>query len=138
MKGYLSDKDYSFIYSNSARVCVDILIKKGKGIWLVKRSTPPYKWKWNFAGGRIRFRETISDAIKRLSKTELGISVSNPVMVGFTEALREIQNREKRHSISLVFKCIVNKLPTKGKVCYKTDNLHPVHKRFLIDHQYYE
>lgn len=100
---YLSDEDYNFIYSRAPRICVDLLIRSTSGILLTKRSIEPYKDHWHFPGGRIKFRETVQDAIQRILKGELGQVLDvNPSMIGFCEFLEEVQNGSDRHSISLV------------------------------------
>lgn len=105
---YLSDKDYSFIYSNSPRVCVDLLIKNNAGeIFLTQRSIEPYINHWHFPGGRVRFKESMKDAVLRIAKTELGIElIDTGSIVGICEFLEETQNGEPRHSISIVHKII--------------------------------
>lgn len=102
---YLSDEDYDFIYSRSPRICVDLLIKNSKGeVLLTKRDIEPYKDHWHFPGGRVKFRESIVDAIRRICKAELGEvpeGILFPV-VGVCEFPDEIQKGQQRHSISIV------------------------------------
>lgn len=133
MKAYLSDKDYNFIYSKSTRVCVDILLVESGEVFLIKRDIEPYKGKWHFPGGRIRFRESIDAAINRIAKAEMGIRVYVPKLLGFMEFPREVQKGSKRHTVSLVFSVSVNQVPKNGNFF---DSLpiktHPVHRRFLI------
>lgn len=107
---YLSDEDYDFIYSQSPRVCVDMVIKSANGeILLTKRSIEPYRNYWHLPGGRIRFRETVQDAIKRIIKGELGIDFNGTIkQLGFCEFLEEEQKGQPRHSISLVHEIILS------------------------------
>lgn len=101
---YLTDEDYNFIYSRSPRICVDLLIiNQQNEVLLTKRDIEPYKDHWHFPGGRIKFRETASDAIKRILKGELGQDRTwDAKMIGFCEFLEEEQSGNPRHSISLV------------------------------------
>lgn len=102
-KTYLSDEDYNFIYSRSPRVTVDLYIVNSSGsILLTKRDIEPYKDHWHLPGGRIKFRETISDALKRISKAELGIDIESNNIIGTIQFLTEEQQGNPRHSISLV------------------------------------
>lgn len=136
MKGYLSDKDYSFIYSNSPRICVDLIIKSRKGIFLTKRESSPYKGRWHLPGGRVRFRETIDKAIKRIAKQEVGVQINNYTFIGYMEFLKEIQNKENRHTISLGF-LITSIQPIGGKYFkISPNNIIPEHKKFLIKNKY--
>lgn len=103
-QGYLSDEDYAFIYNRSPRICVDLIIRDTQGaILLTKRDIEPYKNHWHFPGGRIKFRETAAQAIKRILKGELGLEQDwETLELGFCEFLEEIQDGNERHSISLV------------------------------------
>ena len=137
--GYLSDKDYNFIYSNVPRICVDIIIEGIPGeILLLKRDAQPYKGKWHLPGGRIKFRESVHKAIKRIAKNELGIKVKIGSFIGFMEFPLETQNGNKRHSISLAFNCLPLNVLKNGcyKNIHKEKNMHPVHFKFL--RQYYK
>ena len=136
MRGYLSDKDYSFIYGKSTRVCVDLLIVEAGEVLMVKRDTEPYKGKWHLPGGRIRFRETIKNAIKRIAKDEIGINVFVPKLAGYMEFLREMQGGKKRHTVSFVFQVSINGFPQKGKFCDLVNNILPVHRKFLTENKY--
>lgn len=74
-KKWLSDKDYDFIYSRVPRLCVDLAIKSKKGVLLTKRLIEPYKNTWHMPGGRVKFRESLADAIQRIAQDELGTKV---------------------------------------------------------------
>lgn len=112
MNGYLDQKDYDFIYSKSVRLCVDLLILSKAGVYMVKRTTQPYKNLYHIPGGRIRFRETINDAIFRIAKEEKLENVKIVKFVGVIEFLKETQDKQKRHSVSLVY-IVRAKTPTE-------------------------
>ncbi|OGH88833.1 MAG: hypothetical protein A3J93_01155 [Candidatus Magasanikbacteria bacterium RIFOXYC2_FULL_42_28] len=57
-------------------VCVDLLIKRGKKILLVKRKNNPAKGEWWLPGGRIFKTETIERAARRKARGEVGLSCS--------------------------------------------------------------
>jgi len=127
-KGILTDKEYDFIYSRSPRVCVDLVLLDYEGTpLLLKRQTSPYKGKYHLPGGRIRFRETIDKAIKRIAKNEIGENVIIGSQIGFMQFMRECQNGNKRHSVSLVF--MVYMISKKRNTIHS--NVHPVHLKFL-------
>lgn len=130
---WLSESDYNFIYSNSPRVCVDLIIKNRKGVYLIKRQIMPYKGKWHLPGGRIRFRESLKKAVQRISKTEIGCKVNVINFVGFMEFTREIQSGKKRHSISLAF--VVKPCKSIDVKSIDVKKIHPVHYKFLKSHK---
>ncbi len=109
---FLSDSDYDFIYSRSPRLCVDLLLVDGFGqVLLSKRTIEPYINHWHLPGGRVRFRESINDALARICKHELGADISvfgEPFLIGFIEYPDEVQNNQPRHSVSLVYKYTVS------------------------------
>lgn len=130
---WLSEKDYDYIYSRAPRVCVDLVIKTRKGVFLTKREIQPYKGKYHLPGGRVRFRESIESAIDRIAKVEIGSPVVITRLLGVMEFPREYQAGKPRHSISLAF--IV--APSFGveviKVPEKT--ILSVHRKFLKHHK---
>lgn len=108
---YLSDQDYDFIYSKVPRICVDLLVRNDSEtkVLLTKRTIEPYVNHWHFPGGRIKFRETISGALLRIAKAELGISLESKLagISGVCEFLEEYQGVSPRHSVSIVFEIII-------------------------------
>jgi ADP-ribose pyrophosphatase YjhB (NUDIX family) len=135
MNGYLSDKDYNFIYSRSPRICVDLIIEGFNYPMLVKRNISPYKGKYSLPGGKVNFRESIEHAIQRTASREIGCSVVVVKMVGFMEFRGESQNGNKRHSISIAFEVVptshiqfTNNIPEKS--------VHPIHYKFLKQYGY--
>lgn len=133
MKGYLTDREYSRIYSAVPRICVDLIIKTDNGVYLTKRNIPPYKGKYHLPGGRVRFRESINIAINRIAKEEVGIKVKVLHCIGYMEFTRETQNGQKRHSISLAF--VVKPAHRIIVDSYHEKKIHPVHYKFLKEHK---
>ncbi len=128
-KGYLEQPDYDFIYSKSVRLCVDLLILSKEGVYMTKRNVEPYKNLYHIPGGRIRFRETIEQAILRISKEEGLSDVKIKKFVGVIEFLKERQDNQKRHSVSLVYQ-IVAKTPQKSWI-RQIDKMNPPQHEFL-------
>ena len=73
MTGFLSDRDYAFVYSRVPRICVSVVLTSGQGVALVKRVQPPAQGLWHLPGGRIFKGETVEQAAIRVLKRELGI-----------------------------------------------------------------
>lgn len=116
--GYLSDSAYDYVYSRAPRLCVDLfVINEDNSILLSRRDAEPYKGFWHLPGGRVRFRETIGEAVNRIGKEELGIEISGPVKgIGICEFLMEIQNNQNRHSISLVHLVPISSIDKKTPI----------------------
>ncbi len=104
----LTDDEYSLVYSLVPRACVDLVIINGDSkILLTQRDIEPNKGRWHLPGGRLKKDESIAQAIKRISKSELGnIEVVDPKLVDFMEFIPDglLKNGTPLHSVSLTFK----------------------------------
>jgi ADP-ribose pyrophosphatase YjhB (NUDIX family) len=142
-KGWLTDADYDLIYSNAPRICVDLVVKSSAGVVLTLRTIEPYKNSWHLPGGRVRFKESITQAIDRIALGELNIKVRVIKMLGFMEFLREKQNNSPRHTVSIVF-LVAPEMQTFAS-CWQSSKIanfkqiptrvHNIHARFLLDNK---
>jgi len=76
------------IIESTPLVAVDLIIENpNKEILLGKRVNRPAQGYWFVPGGRILKNETIKDAIKRISITEIGVDLSDhdPGLLGASE-----------------------------------------------------
>ena len=72
-----SDADFLNIIDKAPLVSIDLIIENPQGkILLGKRNNKPAQGFWFVPGGRIRKNETLDQAIRRISKTELGFEIS--------------------------------------------------------------
>lgn len=87
-------------------------ILKDKDLFLVVRRSKEddlYPGCWEFPGGHIEFGETISDALKRELKEEIGFSdFDNPIITNYTDEIKE-RSGKTIHNIELDFIIEVNK-----------------------------
>lgn len=135
-KGWLTDKDYNFIFSNTPRICVDLIVKNRSGVLLVKRDVEPHKNTWHIPGGRVRYKETLIQASNRIGEAEIGSKVKIKKLLGYMEFPRENQNGKPRHSISFVFSVNpVSKIEEKKEILGFFKRLPkkslPIHSSFL-------
>lgn len=101
---HLTTENYNYIFSQVPRLCIDLLIYKKSKILLGKRTHEPFLGQWALPGSRLKFGETIQDAIERILANELGYLVT-PVktsLVGYVDFSNEIKI-VGRHSVSMVF-----------------------------------
>ncbi len=100
------------------RVAVEIVIlQKGTHkILLTKRPKDDTYWpnQWHVPGGYIWHRERIVDAITRISKRELGVSLRTHSFLGVLEFENE-QDSPRNHTISLVYICTPVRAVRQGK-----------------------
>lgn len=97
---YLTDEEYNKVFSLVPRICVDFVIKNKKGTLLTLRKIEPYKGMWHLPGGRIRKDETIEQAIKRISKDELGVELLGGRFMGVCEFFEE---KDFIHTVSILY-----------------------------------
>ena len=79
----LTYEEFKSIYSKVPRLTVEVIIKTDEGILFTKRAIPPYVGSWHFPGGTVYYKETITDAVKRVAKDELGVEVEIEKFIGF-------------------------------------------------------
>jgi ADP-ribose pyrophosphatase YjhB (NUDIX family) len=141
MKFQLTDNDYYYIYSKVPRFCVDLWIEKNDRILLVKRLQMPEIGKWHFAGGRVKYGESIFDACKRIGKEETGLNIKEIYLKGYMEFMKEKQKNTTTiiHSIALLFNCDysggqINDNSIwlhKDTFSYIKKQIHPIHYNFI-------
>lgn len=84
----LSSPQFFSIYSRVPRLCVEVVIKNGKGVLLSKRDIPPAKGWWHIPGGTVLLGETLAQAVRRVAFRELGVRVVTGKMLGVIEYSR--------------------------------------------------
>lgn len=116
-KSWLTDKEYSRVFSQVPRVAVDLVLETDSGLLLSLRKIAPYKGYWHFPGGGVGFRESLFSATQRIAREELGLSVRPVTILGTMEFLKEVQNGESRHTVSTAIA------------------VEPLSKNVVLDHQ---
>jgi ADP-ribose pyrophosphatase YjhB (NUDIX family) len=82
----LSQEEFNDVYSKVPRLAVEIVIINAKNsVYLTKRAIEPCKGQWHLPGGTVRFGETMIDAVIRIARRELNISVTKAINVGYIE-----------------------------------------------------
>jgi colanic acid biosynthesis protein WcaH len=77
MKHKMDRKRILEIIDGTPLVSIDLIIRNGKGeVLLGKRVNRPARGYWFVPGGRILKNEPIENAIRRISRTELGFEIS--------------------------------------------------------------
>lgn len=139
---WLSDEEYKFMCLHIPIICIDLVVKTEQGLLLTKRDIEPDKGCWHLPGGRVRHKETVHDAIRRVAINELNVFVKNPKLIGYMEILEEIQNGIPRHVVSLIHSVdlVTNNISGSWQAqetCFfpkRPSNVVPGHDKFLINH----
>ncbi|MEW6289539.1 MAG: NUDIX hydrolase [Thermodesulfobacteriota bacterium] len=93
-----SPNDISFLSRRNPVPTVDIIIKIGSGIVLIKRKTPPFGWA--IPGGFVDYGETLEAAAQREAKEETGLDVT---LLCQMHSYSDPRRDARLHTISTVF-----------------------------------
>ena len=84
--GPLPKDEFDRIFAKVPRLTVEVLIvAEQAGVLLALRDVEPCLGTWNLAGGTVRFGEPLVDAVRRVARDELGLSVWVGPLVGYIE-----------------------------------------------------
>ena len=72
---FLTPEEFETIYGKVPRLTVEVIIKSEKGVLLSLRSIEPFKGDWHIPGGTVFYGESLADAVRRVTKRELGVTV---------------------------------------------------------------
>ncbi len=82
-QGWLPKERYDSIFSRVSRLCVEVVIvAPDRGELLMLRGIPPYVGSWQIPGGTVTFAEPLVDAVKRVARDELGLTVEVGELLG--------------------------------------------------------
>lgn len=103
----LSDAEYKRVMETMPVVCVDCLVRNGKGEFLlVRRRNEPLKGEFWVPGGRLLRGERLEDAVRRKMREEIGVEVEIAGSLGFFEEFfdRTAQDAEGGfHAVSFLY-----------------------------------
>ena len=83
----LPQEEYEDIYSKVPRLTVEVVIVAANeaGVLLSRRQTGPCRGLWHIPGGTVRFAELLTEAARRVPRSELGLDVDIGPMIGYIE-----------------------------------------------------
>jgi ADP-ribose pyrophosphatase YjhB (NUDIX family) len=91
--GWLPEDDFHAIYSRVPRLCVEVVIVSAeRGVLLSLRDIPPNIGAWHIPGGTVLFGESLSVAVKRVARHELGLDVVAGELLGCIEYPSHYEN----------------------------------------------
>ena len=92
-------------------LCVDLIIRNGNKVLLVKRANEPLKGEWWIPGGRVFKGESLIDAARRKAITEVRQEIE-PKFIGIYEGRFETSAQGLPcHGVSIVFEGCSTKTP---------------------------
>ena len=107
----IPEKDYQKIIKSMPIFCIDFLISFQNKYLLIKRKEEPLKNLYWVIGGRLMYKETITNAAKRIQTREIGTYFSNFKEIGFSNYFFPVKrNSRATHTPTLLFHISVNKI----------------------------
>lgn len=93
MRGPLPKKEFDAIFSRVPRLTVEVVVSSPeRGVLLSLRDIEPCKGMWHLPGGTVRFGEPLVEAVTRVARDELGLSVEVGEMLGYIEYPSHYEN----------------------------------------------
>jgi hypothetical protein len=91
--GWLPKEEYDAIFSRVPRLSVEVVIVDAeRGVLLMVRDIPPNVGAWHIPGGTVLFAEPVVEAVKRVARSELGVSVDVGELLGYIEYPSHYEN----------------------------------------------
>ncbi len=136
MRQPLPKDEFERIFSKVPRLTVEVLIANDdQGVLLALRDVDPCRGTWNLAGGTVRFGEPLVDAVRRVARDELGVSVSVGQLLGYIEYPSHYENGLDS-PVGLVFRAEAEAGSRPRGEWFRVlpENMHEEQKRFLVEH----
>jgi ADP-ribose pyrophosphatase YjhB (NUDIX family) len=93
MRGPLPKEEFDAIFSRVPRLTVEVVISSPqRGVLLSLRDIEPCKDMWHLPGGTVRFGEPLVDAVARVARDELGLTVAVGELLGYIEYPSHYEN----------------------------------------------
>ncbi len=110
----LPDKTFKTVIDSTPLISIDILLKKDNKVLLGKRLNKPAQGYFFSTGGRVYKNETITNAMARIAKNELNITVTlTPRFIGVFEHFYDdsIYKDVSTHYVNLAYEYEVQEMP---------------------------
>ena len=138
MTGPLPKTEFDCIFSRVPRLTVEVVLAPpDDGVLLQLRDAEPCRGMWSLPGGTVRFGEPVVDAVKRVARDELELTVTVHELLGYIEYPSHYDNGLDS-PVGLAFN--VSRLggPEAPRNCewFKVlpDNMHDEQRAFLSEH----
>jgi colanic acid biosynthesis protein WcaH len=81
----ISLSKFKEIYRQVPRLCVEVVLLKSRSLLLTQRAISPAVGQWHTPGGTVLKGEDLKQAVQRVAKEELGLSVEVGECIGVIE-----------------------------------------------------
>ena len=138
MRGPLPKEEFDWIFSRVPRLTVEVVIATpDNGVLLQLREIEPCKGMWSLPGGTVRFGEPLVDAVTRVARDELQLTVSVGEMLGYIEYPSHYKNGLDS-PVGIAFRAAASDTQYRPRNCdwftALPDNMHDEQRTFLARH----
>ena len=143
LSGPLPQDEFDRIFSRVPRLTVELVITSNdRGVLLALRDLGPCKGLWHLPGGTVRFGEPVIEAVRRVARDELGLTVRVGQLLGYIEYPSHYQNGLDS-PVGLAFRAqpsiadMPDERDLRSECAWFTvlpDNMHDEQKEFLVRH----
>ncbi|KAB1187527.1 MULTISPECIES: GDP-mannose mannosyl hydrolase [Haloferax] len=102
----IPDDEWESIVRNVPLVSVDLVVRHNGGVVLGLRENEPARGEWFVPGGTVMKNETLTDAVHRVAREELGSDVTIEERLGTFEHFydtSEIEGVDSKHYLATAF-----------------------------------
>ncbi|HET7047281.1 MAG TPA: NUDIX domain-containing protein [Solirubrobacteraceae bacterium] len=134
-RGPLPKDEFDSIFSRVPRITVEVVISSPqRGVLLSLRDIEPCKGMWHLPGGTVRFGEPLVEAVARVARDELGLTVDVGELLGYIEYPSHYENGLDS-PVGLAFAARISDETQPLTTCQwfnaLPDNMHDEQKDFL-------
>lgn len=88
----LTHDEFAHIYGKVPRLTVEVIVLSPAGVLMTQRNIDPCRGLWHLPGGTVRFGERLTEAVQRVARRELNITVHSTRLLGYIEYPSHYQN----------------------------------------------
>ena len=138
MRGPLPQEEFDSIFSRVPRLTVEVVLATPEhGVLLQLRDAGPCEGLWSLPGGTVRFGEPLTDAVKRVARDELELTITVNELLGYIEYPSHYNNGLDS-PVGLAFSVSKLRGAEQPRDCkwFKVlpDNMHDEQRAFLCEH----
>ncbi|MET7395920.1 NUDIX domain-containing protein [Dactylosporangium sp. NPDC005572] len=102
-----SAAQFAEIFGKVPRLTVEVVCNTAGGVVLTRRSIEPCKGQWHLPGGTVRFGEHLRDAVVRVARDELGVTVDVGRLLGYIEYPHMLRDGYRGWPVGIAFEVAV-------------------------------
>ncbi|WP_213455058.1 NUDIX hydrolase [Rhizomonospora bruguierae] len=98
-----SAAEFADIYGKVPRLTVEVVCSTSDGYVLTRRAIKPCKGQWHLPGGTVYFGEHLRDAVVRVARDELGVTVRVGRFLGYIEYPHMLRDGYRGWPVGMAF-----------------------------------